>query len=161
MRFSIVYHQILFCAGLCIGSPAWADNESNFRQKLFEMDKVAALADFDTTQKQACLKAFNLRYQSQYTLSGALTFDEPLSLGTYDRLFWKGEGSLHRGLIFTGSVTDRSGAKAGNLICYYATTNDRLDFQSAYVLPLKTKGKVVASNENSNQASLIIPSSKE
>lgn len=161
-HFSIVYLVILFCTVLCIGSSAWAGNESNLRQKLFEIDKAAALADFDTTQKEACIKAFNVRYQSQYTLSDALTFDEPLSMIAYDRLFWKGKGSLQRGLIFAGSVTDSSGVKAGNLLCYYATTDYRLDFQSAYVLPLQTEEAEVASNGNGTvQASLITLSSKE
>ena len=153
---------MLFCAGLCIGSPALANNENHLRQKLFEADKVAALADFDTTQKQACIKAFNTRYQSQYTLSSALNFDESLSLDAYDRLFWKGDGSLQRGLIFTGSVTDKSGLKAGNLICYYAITDYRLNFQSAYVLPVKTKDAAIAPKEKAAvRTSLMTLSSKE
>ena len=103
------------------------------------MDKDAALANFDKTQEQACVNAFNLRYKSQYTLNSALAFDEQLSRDSYDKLFWKGQGNFHRGLIFTGAVTDWSGGKPGNLICYYATTDSRLDFQSAYVMPIKKK----------------------
>jgi hypothetical protein len=129
---------------------AWADNESNVRQKFFEMDKAAALSSFDTTHQQACIDAFNSRYQSQYVLSDALVFDEPLSQVAYDRLFWKGKGNLNRGLIFTASVNDRSGAKAGNLICYYAITDFRLDFQSAYMLPLQMKRMNVASSGEGN-----------
>lgn len=143
MRFSFGF---LLCAGLCIGSPAWADNESDVRQKHFERDKAAALAGFDAVQKRACVKAFNARYESQYILSDALTFNEPLSLAAYDRLFWKGSGEARRGLVFTGAVVDKSGAKAGNLLCYYSTTDDRLDFQSAYVVPLLVKAAEVASN---------------
>jgi hypothetical protein len=129
--------NILFCTGLCIGLPAWAYNEHNVRQ-FFEMDKAKAHADFDRTQEQACLKAFTLRYHSQYTLNSALTFDERLSQIAYDQLYWKGEGTFHRGLIFTGSVTDWSGGRPGTLVCYYATTDSRLDFQSAYVMPIQT-----------------------
>jgi hypothetical protein len=139
---------IFLAAGLC--APAWADTEANVRQKFFEMDKAAALSSFDTAHKQACIDAFHSRYQSQYVLSDALTLDEPLSLAAYDRLFWKGKGSLQRGLIFTASVNDRSGAKAGNLICYYATTDFHLDFQSAYMLPLQMKGMNIALSKEGN-----------
>lgn len=132
MRSFSIY-LISSCIGLCIGLPAWADNDSNLRQKLFEMDKAAAIADFDAMQKQACINAFTARYQSRYSLNGDLTFNEPLSLEAYDRLFWKGKGNLRRGLLFTGYVTDKSQAKSGNLICYYAMTDNRLDFQSAYI----------------------------
>lgn len=154
MRFSFVFTGILL--GFC--STAWADNDGGLRQKLFDKDKASALVDFDAVQKQACLKAFDSRYQSQYTLSDVLAFNEPLSLSAYDRLFWKGKGSVQRGLIFTGSVKDRSGVKAGSLVCYYATTDDRLDFQSAYVLPKEVR---VASSGNRVVASLANLSSKE
>ena len=130
--------------GLCISTAAWADNENNLRQKLYEIDKHTALTEFNDTQKQACLKAFTQRYQSQYNLQGELAFNEPLSMGTYDRLFWNGNGSLHRGLIFAGSVTNHSGDKAGSLVCYYAITDYRLDFQSAYVLPLNVSEKAAS-----------------
>lgn len=132
--------------GVSVCASAWAGNEGDLRQKLFEMDKARALSGFDAAQEQACIRAFGSRYQSRYALSGALAFDESLSLSAYDRLFWKGQGNLRRGVIFTASVSDSSGAKAGNLICYYATTDFRLDFQSAYVLPLPTQGMTVASN---------------
>lgn len=124
---------------LCLGSPVWAAGEVPLRQKLFEADKSAALAGFDAAQKQACVKAFNARYQSQYTLSGALAFDEHMSLIAYDRLFWKGESSVQRGVIFDAAVNDKSGAMAGHVMCYYAITDYRLDFQSAYMLPLHMK----------------------
>jgi hypothetical protein len=159
---AFIISAFFWVAALCISTPVLATNESTLQHKLFEIDKAAALAEFDTTQKQACLKAFNARYHSQYTFNDTLTFNESMSLGAYDRLYWKGKGNFQRGLIFTGSVTDPSGAKSGNLICYYATTDDRLDFQSAYVLPLQTTKAAVASNGNSNtQASLITLSSKE
>jgi hypothetical protein len=144
-----------------MGSSAWAGDETNLRQKLFEMDKVAALVDFDTAQKQACVSAFSSRYQSRYALSGALTLNEPFSLAAYDRLFWKGEGSLRRGLIFVGSVTDHAGDKAGSLLCYYAITDYRLDFQSAYVLPLKPEESAAAGGQGNTRSSLITLSSKE
>lgn len=144
-----------------MSSPALAETESDLRQKLFETDKVAALADFNPVQKQACLKALDTRYQSHYRLSGALAFDERLSMAAYDRLFWKGDGNLQRGLIFTGAVEDQSGAKAGNVLCYYATTDYRLDFQSAYVLPLRAKNADMASNAPEYlQAALISPANK-
>lgn len=136
----VICRIFLSCASLCLAYPAFAGSEPVLRQQLFESDKAAALAGFDAAQKQACLKAFDSRYQSHYTLIGALAFDEPLSQGVYDRLFWKGEGSLHRGLAFTGFVTDSAGAKAGKLVCYYATTDYRLDFQGAYLLPLPAQG---------------------
>jgi hypothetical protein len=143
-----IVSTILLCMGLC--ASARADNEGNGRQKFFEMDKAAALSSFNTAHKQDCIDAFNSRYQSQYVLKDALTLDEPLSLAAYDRLFWKGTGSLQRGLIFTASVNDRSGAKAGNLICYYAITDFHLDFQSAYLLPLQLKGMNMASSREGN-----------
>lgn len=161
MRFSFDTLTILSCVSLscvslsCVsgGAAAWAADEGSLRQKLFEMDKAAALAGFDAMQKQACLKALHSRYQSRYTLSDALAFNEPLSLGAYDRLFWKGQGNVHRGLIFTGSVTDPSGARAGSVVCYYATTDDRLDFQSAYVMPREVT--VASSGHGMVQALLI------
>lgn len=136
---------ILFCAGLSIGSSVWAANETDLRQQLFQADKDTALTDFSKTKKHACIKAFTARYHSQYTISEALAFNEGLSRSAYDRLFWKGNGGLQRGLIFTAAVNDKSGTKAGNLVCYYATTNARLDFQSAYVMPLQAQ---MASNVN-------------
>lgn len=154
-KLAIVCLTLFACTGLGMASPALA-YEGSLRQKLFEMDKVAALADFDAGQKQACINAFRLRYPSQYTLHDSLAFNESLSLAAYDRLFWKGNGSSQRGLIFTGTVTDPSGAQAGNLLCYYAITDYRLDFQSAYVLPLRSKGATAASSGKSDiQASLI------
>lgn len=143
--------QVIICTILCIlcfSTAVWADNQANLRQKLFEADKVAALASFDNAQKQSCIKAFNSRYGAKYSLSDKLAFNEPLSLAAYDTLFWKGGGSSPRGLLFTAAVNDRSGGKAGNLICYYSMTDSRMDFQSAYVLPLQIEETVVASNLN-------------
>ncbi len=147
-RFPTIYLQIFFCIILCIGAPARADNQHDLRQKIFEMDKAAALADFDAAQKQACVQALNARYPSQYALSETLALNEAFSQAAYDRLFWKGEGNLQRGLLFTGSVTDQSGSKAGNLVCYYAITDYRLEFQSAYVLPLQAAKAKAASGVN-------------
>jgi hypothetical protein len=143
----------VFCASLCAPAPASADNDGGVRQKLFEMDKASALSGFNAAQKQACTNAFASRYQSQYTISDALKFNEQLSLAAYDRLFWKGKGSLQRGLLFTASVNDSSGAKAGSLVCYYAVTDNHLDFQSAYVLPVQIKTSEIASNVSANPAS--------
>ena len=157
MRISIVY---LALASLCLCSPALADNESSSHQQYFEKDKDAALAHFDKTQEQACVNAFNSRYKSKYTLNTALAFDEPLSRGAYDQLFWKGQGSFHRGLIFTGSVSDWSGNKPGNLICYYAITDSRLDFQNAYIVPVQKK-EGGAPLVSMIQSSLITLSSRE
>ncbi len=145
--------QVIICTILCIiciSSVSWAGNQSNLRQQLFEMDKAAALANFDNTQKKSCIKAFNSRYQSEYTLSNELAFNEQLSLDTYDKLFWKGDGSSQRGLLFTAAVDDKSGVKAGNLVCYYAMTDYHMDFQNAYVMPLQMEETVVASNANTN-----------
>ncbi len=149
---TIISHGLAFCTALCLSAPAWADSESDMRQKLFEMDKVSAIAGFDANQQHACLQAFNARYASRYRVKDALAFNEPLSQGAYDRLFWKGEGSVHRGLIFTGVATDTAGVKAGNVVCYYATTDDHLDFQSAYMLP--GKEMTVAANGAQILASL-------
>ncbi len=158
MRFSIVF--LGFLLGVCIGLPASADNEGGLRQKLFEMDKQAALASFDTSQQRACIEAFDSRYQSEYRLNGTLTLNEPLSRIAYDRLFWKGESSVQRGLIFDASVTDRSGSKAGKVICYYAVTDYRLDFQNAYMLPLPMK-EAASGGRSTIQASSINLLSKE
>lgn len=158
--------QVIICTILCIicfSTAVWADNQTNLRQKLFETDKTAALANFDSAQKQSCVKAFNSRYQSEYTLSNELAFNELLSLAAYDTLFWKGGGSSQRGLLFTAAVNNKSGVKAGNLVCYYAMTDHHMDFQSAYVMPLPTEKSVVASSANANNIhpSLINYSSKE
>lgn len=154
MRISILNLQIIICTILCIVSVstiAWADNESSLRQQLFEMDKASALANFDKEQKQACIKAFNSRYESQYNLRDNLAFNEPMSLVAYDKLFWKGGGNLQRGLLFTAAVNDKAGAKAGNLICYYAIIDSRLDFQSAYMLPSQNKEAIFAANFSSKE----------
>lgn len=136
MPFSSRYLAVVFGLSLCAALPSWAaSDESQRRQTLFEMDKTAALADFDSAQQQACLQAFRSRYSAHYTPSGALAFNEALSLIGYDRLFWKGERSSHRGLIFTGMVRDEAGTEAGHVLCYYAITDYRLAFQSAYMLP--------------------------
>ncbi len=156
MRFSAT----LLCAALCLSAPAFAD-ETNARQKLFDMDKDTALSSFDATQQQACLKAFNTRYKAEYTIDGTLAFDEPLSKVVYDRLFWKGQGNFQRGLIFAATVNDRTGSKAGNLMCYYSTTDSRLDFQSAYVLPVQMKQASDTPAGNMIHASLVTLSSKE
>ncbi len=158
--------QVIICTILCIiciSSVSWAGNQSNLRQQLFEMDKAAALTNFDSAQKKSCIEAFNSRYGSKYALNDSLSFNEQLSLDTYDKLFWKGDGNLQRGLLFTASVTDKSGDEAGNLICYYAMTDYRMDFQNAYVMPLQMEETVVASNANTNniQKSLNNFSSKE
>lgn len=140
--------QIIICTILCIlsfSTAVWADNQSNLRQQLFEMDKGAALANFDSTQKQSCIKEFNSRYGAEYTLNDALAFNEPLSLAAYDKLFWKGGGSSQRGLLFTAAVS-KSGVKAGDLVCYYAMTDYHMDFQNAYVMPLQIEETVIASN---------------
>lgn len=130
-RFSLLTG---FCIVLASASAGWAQN---VREKLFEQDKAAALADFNATQEKACVKELNRRYQSRYSLNDALSFNEPFSLAAYDNLFWKGKGGVQRGLIFTAPVADRAGGTGGKLICYYAMTDNRLDFQSAYVLPIQ------------------------
>lgn len=132
---------IFFCLSFCIVTPSWAD----MRQELYKMDKNLAITGFNQAQKRACIKAFHARYPSQYTLNGDLAFDEPLTLATYDTLFWKGRGSFPRGLLFTAPVTDESGSQSGNLVCYYATTESRLDFQSAYVIPMRTEETPIVS----------------
>ena len=105
------------------------------------------------------MKAFDQRYQAKYILTSPLAFDESMSQITYDLIFWKGEGSLHRGLVFSASVKNQSGADAGNMICYYATTDDKLDFQSAYLLPLPIRqNATISSDKNTIQASLTISS---
>ena len=151
IRSSLACLATIFCAALCASAPANAESDGGVRQKLFEMDKAYALSGFNATQKQACTNAFTSRYQSQYTISNELAFNEQLSLEAYDRLFWKGKGELQRGLLFTASVNDSAGVKAGSLICYYAVTDNHLDFQSAYVLPVQIKTSEIASNVSEYQ----------
>lgn len=143
-RALITLINILF---LSTGSSAWAGNEANQRRMLFEADKSNALATFDASHQQACLTAFRARYESKYSFGDALAFNEAWSQAAYDTLFWKGNGDAPRGVIFTGAITDAAGAEAGRLACYYAMTDGRLDFQSAYVLPAQPGEAKTASRD--------------